>query len=284
MNVSDRKAMVTLETTVSHAGRTVLVSGGVRGIGRALAEGFLRAGANVAVFHRGESNESKAAEHDLREDFREAVRVGRLLVLKGDVTAKRDRARITSETLSAFGRLDVLVNSAGVCYREDLTPQRIRQQRRINATAPVQFSREVAQILRKNAHYGMETPTRGAIIALSSYVTEWRSFGAEYLRRYAESKRLLERGMKRLACELRPDDVNVNVIAVGVVYAGMGLATIGRKEDALRAGELPVTKFASVDAVVFEALCLTHPRSHYKTGRIEVLDGGWNLGGVSTRR
>ena len=275
--------MDTLETRISHAGRTVLISGGVRGIGRALAEGFLRAGANAVVFHRGESNESKEAERALRGDFDDAIREGCLLVLRGDVTSKRDRTRITDQTLRAFGRLDVLVNSAGVCYRDDLTPQRIRQQRRINATAPIQFSREVAQILRKNAHIAVETPTRGAIIALSSYVTEWRSFNAEYLRRYAESKRLLERDMKRLAYEFRPDDINVNVIAVGVVYAGMGLATIGRKEDALRAGELPVSKFSSVDAVVFEALCLAHPRCHYKTGRVEVLDGGWNLGDVATK-
>ena len=87
--------------------------------------------------------------------------------------------------------------------------------------------------------------------------------------------------MKRLALELRPADINVNVIAVGVVYAGMGMATIERKEESLANGELPVTKFASVDAVVFEALCLAHPRAHYKTGRVEVLDGGWNLGPAS---
>ena len=59
---------------------------------------------------------------------------------------------------------------------------------------------------------------------------------------------------------------------------------IERKEESLANGELPVTKFASVDAVVFEALCLAHPRAHYKTGRVEVLDGGWNLGPASWRR
>jgi len=270
--------MKTSVTHLSHTGRTVLISGGVRGIGRALTEGFLGAGANVAVFHRGESVESKEAERDLHDQLGEAMRRGQLLVLRGDVTRKRDRTRIVSQKLRAFGRIDVLVNNAGVCYRDNLTAARIREQRRINATAPLQFSREVAQILRKNAHFSAETPTRGAIIALSSYVTEWRSFPADYLRFYAASKRLLERGMRRLALELRPDDINVNVIAVGVVYAGMGLATIANKERALLAGELPVTKFSNVDAVVFEALCLTHPRCHYKTGRVEVLDGGWNLG------
>lgn len=263
---------------LSHAGRVIVISGGVRGIGRALAEGFLRAEAKVVVFHQGVSNESREAERFLWEEQAEALREKRLLVLRGDVTRKRDRSRILAETLRVFGRLDVLVHSAGVCYRENLTPSRIREQRRINATAPLEFSREAASILRKNSHWTAETPTRGAIVALSSYVTEWRSFPAEYLCYYAASKRLLERGMKRLAYELRPDDINVNVIAVGVVYAGMGLATIARKEEALRRGELPVTKFANVDAVVFEALCLTHPRSHYKTGQVEVLDGGWNLG------
>lgn len=276
--------MVPVDTSVAHSGRVVLVSGGVRGIGRALAEGYLRAGASVSAFHRGESNESVAAELDLRDRFGDEIREGRLLVLRGDVTSVRDRSRMSAETLKAFGRLDILVNSAGVCYRDDLTSARIRQQRRINATAPIEFSREISRILRRNAHVSVETPTRGAIVALSSYVTEWRAFPSDYLRRYADSKRLLERGFRRLALELRPDDINVNAIAVGVVYAGMGLATIGRKEQSLRAGELPVTKFANVDAVVFEALCLTHPRAHYKTGRVEVLDGGWNLDDAARKR
>jgi hypothetical protein len=58
----------------------------------------------------------------------------------------------------------------------------------------------------------------------------------------------------------------------------MGMATIEGKEESLAQGELPVTKFSDVDAVVFEALCMAHPRAHYKTGRVAVLDGGWNLG------
>ncbi|GIX07278.1 MAG: oxidoreductase [Candidatus Poribacteria bacterium] len=266
------------EPEIRHSGRVVLISGGVRGIGRALTDGFLGAGARVVVFHRGVSEESQQAEALLRRDHAQAMEEKRLLLLRADLTDPGDRRRVLERTEEAFGRLDVLINNAGVCYRTDLTPERIAEQERINADAPLAFSEEAATLLRRNESFSPLWPTRGAILGISSYVTEWKEYPSEYLRYYAASKRKLEQGLQELARRLRRDDINVNVIAVGVVYAGMGLATIGRKEEQLRAGQLPVTKFAHVDAVVFEALVLSHPRAHYKTGRIEVLDGGWNLG------
>ncbi len=263
---------------LSHEGRVIVVSGGVRGIGRALSQGFLGLGARVVAFHLGTEPSSQAAAETFLAENASAVSDGRLTVLRADVTAPGDRARVLQTALEAFGRLDVVINNAGVCYRTDLTPERLQEQEVINAAAPLAFAREAAQILRQNEHFSDKQPTRGAVLSMSSYVTEWEAHPSDYLRHYALSKRRLEDGMRALALALRPDDINVNVIAVGVVYAGMGLATIGRKEESLRAGELPVTKFADVDSVVFEALCMTHPRAHYKTGRVAVLDGGWNLG------
>ena len=258
---------------LSHAGRAAAVSGGLRGIGRALTEAFLGAGACVTAFHRGGSDEARAAEREMRRLYPP----DRLRIAQADIVDPDARARVLEETADAFGRIDILINNAGVCYRDDLTAERTAEQRTINAEAPLQFAREAAEYLRRNPHASEEAPTRGSIVGVSSYVTEWTHLRAEYIRLYGHSKRRLERGLTALARELRPDDINVNVIAVGVVYAGMGMATIGRKEEALRRGELPVSKFASADAVAFEALCLTHPRAHYKTGRVEVLDGGWNL-------
>ncbi len=265
--------MSAADTSLSHKGRAVIISGGLRGIGRVLTEAFIGAGARVYAFHRGHSDQARAAEQEIRSLHPpEQLRMSR-----ADVVNPEDRARVLRDTADAFGRIDIIINNAGVCYRDNLTPERVAEQRAINADAPLLLAREAAPYLRQNAHASDEAPTRGSIVGISSYVTEWEELSSEYLRHYAESKRRMERGMIALARELRPDNINANVIAVGVVYAGMGMATIGRKEEALRKGELPVAKFASADAVAFEALCLTHPRAHYKTGRIEVLDGGWNL-------
>ncbi len=264
-------------TDLSHRDRVVVISGGVRGIGRALTDGFLAAGGRVVAFHRGESDESREATEALRAQHADALAKGRLAILRADMTRSQDRTRVLTTAHDAWGRVDVVINNAGVCFRDDLTVERIGLQQEINASAPIAFAQEAATYLRQNAHADARTPSRGALLAISSYVTEWPEYSSDYIHHYAYSKRALEDGMKRLALELRPDDINVNVIGVGVVYAGMGMATIERKEESLANGELPVTKFADVDAVVFEALCLAHPRSHYKTGRVEVLDGGWNL-------
>lgn len=265
-------------TDLSHRDRVVVISGGVRGIGHALTDGFLASGARVIAFHRGASDESLTAESAMKKRQAAAISGGRLIIARADVTRSQDRTRVLATAQEAWGRLDVVINNAGVCYRDDLSVERIARQQEINASAPIAFAREAAERMRKNTHADARHPSRGALLGISSYVTEWHEYPSDYLHHYAYSKRALEDGMKRLALELRPADINVNVIAVGVVYAGMGMATIERKEESLANGELPVTKFAGVDAVVFEALCLAHPRAHYKTGRVEVLDGGWNLG------
>ena len=125
-------------TDLSHRDRVVVISGGVRGIGRALTDGFLAAGARVVAFHRGESDESKAATEALRTQQADALAKGRLAILRADITRSADRTRVLATAQDAWGRLDVVINNAGVCFRDDLTVDRIGLQQEINASAPVE--------------------------------------------------------------------------------------------------------------------------------------------------
>jgi len=95
-------------------GKVVLVTGASTGIGAAVAEGFGHCGAKVVVHY----NRSQAAAEAVAEAVRRAG--GEAIVIQGDVTRKADLARLIDQTVASFGRLDVLVNNAGVVNRRSV--------------------------------------------------------------------------------------------------------------------------------------------------------------------
>ena len=111
------------------AGRFALVTGASRGIGRAIAERFAREGATVAINHRGEAG-----------DALEAVRAAgdpalQHRLVQGDVSSRADIERMVDETVGAFGRLDIMVNNAGIQVEapsETADPDTIEQILRVN--------------------------------------------------------------------------------------------------------------------------------------------------------
>lgn len=93
------------------AGKVAAITGGVTGIGRAIALEYLRQGANVAVNHFGDAS----SEEHFKSMLKEVPEGTRLIAVPGDISKQETATKLVKEAVDAFGKLDVFVSNAGVC-------------------------------------------------------------------------------------------------------------------------------------------------------------------------
>jgi NAD(P)-dependent dehydrogenase (short-subunit alcohol dehydrogenase family) len=249
------------------AGQVVLVTGGAGGIGWATAEAFAEAGANVvACEHQRTRNDTDAS---LRGEVRCRIKRVRL-----DVTNAADVQRVVQEIINGFGRLDVLVNAAGVTSfgsAESLTEQEWDRVLNINLKGTFLCCRAVMSQMRKQGY--------GRIINLGSVVGKncgnarpWISPDEQLVAgnvAYGVSKIAVHTMTGFLAKELAPFGVTANVVAPGPVATAM---TTNFPEK-LRAN-IPVGRMGSLSDVANAILFLASPKSAFITGEVLDVNGG----------
>lgn len=176
-------------------GKTVVVTGASRGIGKAIAQKFLSAGANVVLFARNEEL--------LRQVPGEYV--GREFVVAGDINEAEDRQRLVQSALTRFGRIDVFVPAAGIVEfvpLEQTTDQILQKHLVTNFTSIVALTNLIIPHLS----------TGGSIVFVSTSIT---TGGFPGLAAYSASKGALEAYMRTAAVELAPRGIIVNTVAPG---------------------------------------------------------------------
>ena len=242
------------------AGKAVLVTGAGQGIGRAVAERFLAAGAGVGAFDR-------AAER-----VAEVARPGRsVLGITGDVSNRADVRRAVAACVETFGRLDVLVANAGVCDVQpllELDEVRWRRVLDVNLTGTFLCLQEAGRV--------MAAAGRGAIVVTASTNAFWVEAG---MAAYNASKAGVVGLVRTAALDLAPYRVRVNAVEPGVVRTP--LAAFVTEDPAAGADYLkriPLSRFAEPDDVADAILFLASDRAAYITGQAVVLDGGLTLG------
>lgn len=186
--------------------KVVLVTGASRGIGRALAVAVGSAGYDTVVNYR--SSESEAAK------TAEAIQAagGRVLVVQGDVSEGDDVARMIDRVIQGFGRLDAVVNNAGVgevIKREDLDQAAFERALRYNLTSAFLVSQAAIPHLQKRG---------GRLVFLSSGAART---GGSVSAAYAASKAGVEGLMHYYATNLRADRITANAIAPSLVASDM---------------------------------------------------------------
>lgn len=248
------------------AGKVALITGAGRGFGRAIALGFAREGARVAANYLG----SRAGAEEVAA---EAGRLGtEAVALRGDVAREDDVKALVAATLERFGRLDVLVNNAGIMVRGPMLAVPAEECRRmfdVNVTGTMLCTRHAlpAMIERKG----------GRIINLSSQLAQ-RAVGGGGFAAYAATKGAIESLTRALAAEVGVHGITVNAIAPGGIDTDMSRDVMTPEYRARRLAELPLHRFGSMDDVAYCAVVLASDEAGYLTGQILHPSGGWVSG------
>lgn len=243
----------------SIAGRSVLVTGGTKGIGKGIARVFARAGANVVVSGRdasaGEAVEGEATGLP-----------GSISFIPGDVGLASDCERVVSETVTRLGGVDVLCANAGVYPTvriEDMTEADIDAIFATNVKGSILMVRACTPALERSG--------RGRIILTSSITGPIT--GAPGWSHYGATKAAQLGFMRTAAIELSPKGITVNAVLPGSIETE-GLAELGDETLAQMTASIPAGRLGSAEDVGNACLFLATEEAAYITGQTIVVDGG----------
>lgn len=239
--------------------KSVLITGGTRGIGRSIVDAFADTGARIAFTFRSSTEEADALVDELNEAGVDAM------ALQGDVADTSVAAEHVDAVTDAWGSLDVLVNNAGVT-RDNLM-LRMKEE---DWDTVLDVNLKGVFNYAKAAYRPMMRQRGGVIINLSSVVGVMGNPGQT---NYAASKAGIIGFSKSLAKELASRGVRVNVVAPGYVETEM---TDALSDDAREAmlGAVPLGRPATPEDVAQSVLFLASPAAAYVTGHVLHVDGG----------
>jgi 3-oxoacyl-[acyl-carrier protein] reductase len=243
--------------------QVALVTGGSRGIGRAIVQAFAAEGAKVAVVYRG----SKEAADALVQEVTQTGGVAR--ALQADVADPAAAQACVEQVEKEWGPVDILVNNAGV-IQDDLfvrmEPEAWNKVLQTNLGGTYNFCRAVA--------YSMMKRRSGRIINVSSVAAEHVNPGQT---NYAASKGAINAFTRALAMELASRGVTVNAVAPGFIETDMSAAVRNKAGDLIKKF-IPMRRIGAPEDVARVALFLASADSAYMTGQVLTVDGGLSLG------
>lgn len=242
-------------------GKIALITGASRGFGRATAKRFAEAGADLVLNYRGSQSEAEAAAE-------EAIALGRRAVtVQADVSDQHDVSRMVETALSAFGRIDLLINNAGVMRVKpfpETTNEDWRYETNTNIFGPLNVTSAVVPHMIAQKY--------GKIVNISSQLA---LIGWEKGAVYAGTKGFILTWTKSLAKELGQYGINVNAIGPGSIITDMNQVVYSSEEQkAKRAAELPLRRLGSPNDVAECALFLCSEASSFLTGQMLGPNGG----------
>jgi glucose 1-dehydrogenase len=247
------------------ADRSVLITGASKGIGRALAIGCAREGADVVVNYHTDREGAESTAAEVRALGRRAVPV------QADVGRVADIDAMFAAIRKDFPRLDVLINNAGLTgWSELFETTEEKWDLVLNTNLKGTFFCSLAA-----ARWMRETGPGGAIVNVS---TNCAALAVKNLVAYATSKAGLHGLTKQLAVELAPYGIRVNTFAPGPINVERNLRDDPGYRD-VWGGVVPLGRTGEPEEMVGPAIFLASPDSSYVTGQVFYADGGWSVQG-----
>lgn len=239
--------------------QTAIVTGGSRGIGRAVAVRLAKDGMNLVINYRGNSAAAEETERLCRELGAE------VLLVQGDVSRAEDCEKLAAQAKEAFGRVDVLVNNAGIT-RDGLlarmTEKDFRAVLDVNLVGPWNMMKAVNRIMMKQRY--------GRIVNLSSVTGLMGNMGQT---NYAAAKAGILGMTKSYAREVASRGITVNAVAPGFIDTDMTEAMPEGAKDKIITG-IPMGRTGKPEDVAEAVAFLASEQAGYITGEVLRVDGG----------
>jgi len=241
-------------------GRTALVTGGSRGVGRATALLLAQAGARVAVAYRSRTSEAEELVSHIR------ARGGMALAHQADLALEEEATRLFQVVDDAWGEVDFFIGNHGIWPAEDvplaqMSTRQWRETMRVNLDSLFFLTREAARRL----------PDGGRIVLVSSTAAQRGEAGHGD---YAATKGALVSLVKGLAVELAPRDITVNAVAPGWVDTEMVASALDGPGRTRALQGIPLGRLASPEDVAGPITFLCSKLARHITGEILNVNGG----------
>lgn len=247
-------------------GKTALVTGATRGIGKAIALKFALEGANIAFTGRGETDEQKATMEATRQEV-EALGV-KCVAYSGNASDFAQAEEIVKSIKEEFGTIDILVNNAGIT-KDGLLLRMTEEQWdaviNVNLKSAFNFIHACVPFMMRQRG--------GSVINMSSVVGVHGNAGQA---NYAASKAGLIALAKSLAQEMGPKGIRANVLAPGFIETDMTSALSDEIREEWKK-KIPLRRAGQVEDIANAALYLASDLSSYVTGQVIQVDGGMNM-------
>jgi 3-oxoacyl-[acyl-carrier protein] reductase len=242
-------------------GMTALITGATGGMGSEIALGFALAGCNIVICYKNKADTAALQLSQLKENFSTSG-----IIVQLDVTSQDSCKNCVTAALDKFGKIDFLVNSAGIPNKQDFIEKidfdEVDINLRTNLLGPITVTKEVLPDMKRRKS--------GTILTLSSVAGQSGSVGALP---YSASKAGLEGFNRTLALEAAPYGITANIVSLGIFDVGM-INTVPEKFLSRLKRQIPLGRVGTAAEVASLVLFLCSAEAKYITGQTISINGG----------